>query len=437
MKTIKAAWVLGAALSIVLVACSEDDPAGPDDTTPPMAAFQADTPTGQVPLAVTFTDDSTGEPTAWAWDFGDGGTSTAQNPSHTYTVAGDFTVALTATNAGGSDTETDVDCVSVSGTAGGDPPVADFSASTTSGLTPVTVQFTDASTDGPTVWNWNFGDGATSTDQNPSHTYSSAGSYTVALSVHNAYGTDTETRADYVTVTDPVTGAPGITADHLATADFADLPAAWADNVASDLRLFYGHTSHGSQLMTGLWMIEQMDASYDQPAVTEISDDLGHRGDLTWVAPTRAHLDAPGNDTNVVVWSWCGGASDNTVAGVDAYLAAMTQLEADYPDVVFIYMTGHLDGTGVDGSLYTTNNQIRAYCEANNKWLFDFADIESYDPDGTYYPDALDRCDWCVDWCATHDCEDCYGCAHSHCFNCFRKGQAFWWLLGRVAGWEG
>ena len=71
----------------------------------------------------------------------------------------------------------------------------------------------------------------------------------------------------------------------------------------------------------------------------------------------------------------------------------MSQLEADYPDVVFIYMTGHLDGTGPDGNLYARNNQIRAFANAHDKILFDFADIESYDPDGQYYPNASDDCD--------------------------------------------
>jgi len=138
----------------------------------------------------------------------------------------------------------------------------------------------------------------------------------------------------------------------------------------------------------------------------------------------------------VVVWSWCGGCSDNTEAGIAAYLAAMTQLELDYPQVAFVYMTGHLDGTGPDGNLYRSNEQIRAYCQAEDKLLFDFADIESWDPAGVYYPDETDACAWCTDWCAVEPCPDCGGCAHSHCFNCYLKGKGFWWLLARVSGWQ-
>ena len=86
--------------------------------------------------------------------------------------------------------------------------------------------------------------------------------------------------------------------------------------------------------------------------------------------------------------------------------------------------------------LYARNNQIRAYCNAHDKILFDFADIESYDPDGNYYPDETDACAWCATWCEQHTCIPCDGCAHSHCFNCYQKGKAFWWMMARMVGWE-
>jgi|GEM_PF-1282590 len=87
--------------------------------------------------------------------------------------------------------------------SGGSPPVADFEGTPTSGTAPLTVDFTDLSTNSPTAWNWDFGDGGTSTDQNPSYEYTSAGIYTVTLTATNSFGSDDETKNDYITVTEP------------------------------------------------------------------------------------------------------------------------------------------------------------------------------------------------------------------------------------------
>ena len=165
---------------------------------PPVADFSGFPRSGAVSLTVNFTDASTKSPTSWSWTFGDGGTSTSQNPSHTYTSAGDYDVSLTATNADGSDTETKLDYITV-----GAAPVAAFSGSPTTGVSPLTVNFTDSSTNSPTSWSWNFGDTGTSTAQNPSHQYTSAGIYTVSLTAANAYGSDVETKTNYITVTVP------------------------------------------------------------------------------------------------------------------------------------------------------------------------------------------------------------------------------------------
>jgi len=350
--------------------------AGAPSTNPPVAAFTGTPTSGTFPLTVNFTDQSTENPTGWAWTFGDGGSSSQQNPSHTYTAAGTYTVTLTASNAYGSDGETktgyvtvsdpadlyaslpystgfesgsldqywttsegvegrivvttdnqpyagsyhlrmddavsggsysqneawllvnlagesqvdlefqwkeigdenhsqdgiyfsddggasftkvldlngqsytnntwqafqlDVDAlagsnglsltsqfvvkfqqydnypvnsdgfcfddVSVTGGPAGSPPVAEFSGTPTSGFAPLQVQFTDASTGGATSWSWDFGDGGSSSAQNPSHTYTSAGTYTVTLTASNAFGSDGETKTNYVTVSSPPSSA--------------------------------------------------------------------------------------------------------------------------------------------------------------------------------------------------------------------------------------
>jgi PKD repeat protein len=98
------------------------------------------------------------------------------------------------------------DDISVTAGAAGLPPVAAFSGTPTSGTWPLAVQFTDASTNAPTSWSWTFGDGGTSTAQNPNYTYNAAGTYTVTLTASNAYGSDAETKTNYITVTDPVGG---------------------------------------------------------------------------------------------------------------------------------------------------------------------------------------------------------------------------------------
>jgi len=188
--------------------------------------------------------------------------------------------------------------------------------------------------------------------------------------------------------------AEPIIADHSAVGEFENIPLSVIEDIQANFLIFYGHTSHGSQIMTGLDMLVNENPDYLIPAFYEYGDDLGHNGDISWVPPTESWLDAH-PEYNMVMWSWCGGCSDNTEEGINIYLNAMNQLEQDYPDVTFIYMTGHLDGSGPSGNLYARNNQIRNYCLSNDKILFDFADIESYDPDGNYYPDDSDNCGWC------------------------------------------
>lgn len=141
-----------------------------------VADFNAVPPTGIAPLSVNFIDLSTGSPTSWNWNFGDGSSiSTLQNPNHVFTDTGIYTVTLTAMKTGSNST--------VSKNITVNPPVvANFSANTMNGTAPLSVNFIDLSTGSPTSWQWNFGDNSSnSTLQNPSHVFTNTGIYNVTL----------------------------------------------------------------------------------------------------------------------------------------------------------------------------------------------------------------------------------------------------------------
>lgn len=257
-----------------------------------------------------------------------------------------------------------------------------------------------------------------------------------------------------------------IIADHN-SAKLSIIPTNWIDSAKAKLHIAYGHTSHGSQLITGMEGLKNWKGNQyafneggtngaldiDDYAFSGASD-LGNPNRTAWASATRDYLNNPSNsDVNVVIWSWCGQVSNATENDINTYLNLMTGLENDYPNVKFVYMTGHLDGTGLSGNLNSRNDQIRNYCDLNNKILFDFADIESYDPDGNYFLDkaANDNCDydsdgngsrdknWAEEWQNSHTLNvHWYSCsaAHSKPLNGNLKAYAAWWLWSRLAGWN-
>ena len=169
------------------------------------ANFSATPTSGCAPQIVSFTDLSTGNPTQWKWDLGNGTISFLKNPSTTYLTPGQFNVTLIIYDANGnSDTITKSQYISIFAI-----PVVNFSATPLSGCVPLAVQFTDLSAAGGsaiTAWLWDFGDGNTGTTQNPAHTYTSAGNYNVTLRVTTAAGClKTLTKNNYILVSNPVT----------------------------------------------------------------------------------------------------------------------------------------------------------------------------------------------------------------------------------------
>jgi hypothetical protein len=263
--------------------------------------------------------------------------------------------------------------------------------------------------------------------------------------------------------------------------DITKIPQGWIGEAKRTLHIGYGHTSHGSQITDGMrGLVEFANNGGKELNLPEDIFDFNNGGtggalDLEegsgynegwldhdcgyypdWVDETREYLNDPSHsDVNVIIWSWCGQVSGKYSSGVlwEQYLGPMAQLEEDYPTVRFIYMTGHVD-IHDDANNKAANDSIRSYCEHNNKWLFDFADFDLYDPDGHYYEFVHDNCNyftsvadsanpsgnWAIEWQNSHtEGVDWYSCgaAHTQPLNANQKAYAAWWLWARLSGWDG
>ena len=165
----------------------------PPASQPPLVDFTANTTNGSAPLTVRFTGTSSGFPLRWSWDFGDGSTSSLEDPLHTYENPGNYTVTLQVEYNTGSISKIKPGYVTVSEAPV--PPVAKFTADPVSGTAPLTVRFSDESTGSPVFWFWDFGDGSSTDLENPIHVYRGPGIYTARLIVGNSAGNTIATRA--------------------------------------------------------------------------------------------------------------------------------------------------------------------------------------------------------------------------------------------------
>jgi hypothetical protein len=249
--------------------------------------------------------------------------------------------------------------------------------------------------------------------------------------------------------------AQGIVIDHTCT-DLDEIPSVWITVVQNTIQSHYAHTSHGGQLTYGVEFIEDTNSFYDCEVgyltlptasgaycVFDGQENGGYVGpEDYWQTSSGLNLtrdvlnNNPSIDTSM--WCWCGQCSYYSAAQVQEYLDAMTLLEGEYPDVTFIYFTGNAQEEDSGGyNRYQRNNQIRDYCTANNKVLFDFADLDcwwyntstqqweqhTYNYSGTDVPSEHPQY---------------YGdeYAHTTAESCTVKGSAWWWMMSVLAGWS-
>jgi hypothetical protein len=248
----------------------------------------------------------------------------------------------------------------------------------------------------------------------------------------------------------------GFVIDHTC-ADLLAIPDSAVQNAQDGIRLHYAHTSHGEQLTIGIDLIEQSDTSYDAEVgigyLPDVADALcifdGQASesyvtpDLYWQGEggldmTREVLDS-NPEINVSMWAWCTQLDYYSEEEVAEYLTAMAQLESEYPGVTFVYFTGNAQAAGAEGyNRYLRNQQIRNHCVAGDKFLFDFEDLDSwwFDPDAQEWEQATAEYEGHV-FPIENPHFNGDEAAHTTYESCEQKGRATWWLVARLAGWEG
>lgn len=277
-----------------------------------------------------------------------------------------------------------------------------------------------------------------------------------------------------------IPGKSGAVADHtIATEEvLRSIPQKYIDLARNELHIAYQHTSHGTHVSYGMYGLpgykegdeinfaisnsgpqaEKLDfrdyamASYAEPGVD--ASDLS-RNETAFIQATRNYLDDPANsDINVVMWSWCN------IAGHDVennYIPGMQSLINEYPQVTFIFMTGHANQNDNVGKGKPKNQAelIIDYCRENKFYCLDYYGIDTHDMDGNYWEDAGDDgnssrggnfyADWQnshhpgSDWYENRSSPGgsvAYGAHNTQHITANRKAYAMWYILARIAGFE-
>jgi len=274
--------------------------------------------------------------------------------------------------------------------------------------------------------------------------------------------------------------------------DLKLIPLNWIDTAKAKLHIFYGRASHGSQLTNGgITAIVNFSEKYATQYkfnktgsdgslhLDELKADLQHQSS-TWVTTTETYL-SQHPECNVIIWAWCQIYEQD----IDKYLSDMEVLIAEYGSggtanrknpVTFVFMTSHTWPWGDQSKwVYEANQKIKKHCELNDRWLYDFYDLECWDPDENYFGDgnpdgtfsgihrlrwdcSYDKYDdtrgnWGIEWMNANPESEftkmatdniCISCEHSDGednddnsrLHCVLKGNAAWYLWARIAGWN-
>jgi len=291
----------------------------------PAANFSADVTNGAAPLTVSFTNLSSSA-TGFAWNFGDGNITPIVNPAHTYLNAGTYTVTLTATGPGGSNSLTKFDYVLVTNLP---PVIADFATSVTNGAVPLLVTFSNLSANA-TEFLWNFGDGNISTEAAPAHLYTTAGSFSVTLVAMGLGGTNELTRPNYILATN----LPPLLVVSPAVLDFGAILTGGVAQASFIISNAGGTTLNAS---ASLGVSPFAFVAADSNIVSSVSFAVTTLGQTNLTVQFTPVSEGSFSDTLLVLSD--GGDSTNGVSGLAFGLPVIVDLALNPPEFMFSFAT--------------------------------------------------------------------------------------------------